>query len=199
MAKIELKISKQKAIALLGMILLIAGLLYYSNYLSPIKVWDYHGQRLSFRANLRKAENIPVYPDDDTVYQTVVSTIVRNITIAYKDSGEYSYYATNGFEIAYKTKFYYMLLSEIGLISEFEIPEFNVVTVEDYSNVTGTPQNPVIVLIGPDYADETSVIADDYVVRISGETSNKLDLATVKFLMIVMNIDLDNPDNSIIR
>jgi hypothetical protein len=88
----------------------------------------------------------------------------------------------NKLAIAYKLRFGY-------------IPNFNVVNVTSYENLTATSNNSKIALIHPIYSNVTLVRLEDNVIYIQGKsaTSEKeqlrnFDLAVVKFLMVALGI-----------
>jgi len=192
MAKVEIKLSKN-IVRLAAVLVIIVGLLFYYIFFfpKPIKTWDYRGMTLTFRTDLRKADKVPVYPGETEIYLDTMHPLVKNVTIAFKDVGEYGYYATEAFEITYKMKLAYIHLvgSESG--SAAETPTFNVEVVEEYANLPGKIQNPIIALVHPAYANETAVRNEGHVTYISGKSYEELDLATTKFLMIVLGIELE--------
>lgn len=192
MTKIKIKLSKKILIFIVVLVVIVGSFFYYEFFVpKPINTWNYKGKILTFRADLRKADKVPVYPGEMQIYLDTMHPLVKNVTIAYKDAGEYGYYATEAFEITYKMKLAYMSLvgSEEG--STFEVPPFNVETVEQYAHLPGKIQNPIIALVHPIYANETAVRNEGHVTYISGKTYDELDLATIKFLMIVLGIELE--------
>ncbi len=192
MAKIKIKLSKKILIFIVVLVVIVSSFFYYEFFVpKPINTWNYKGLVLTFRADLREANKVPVYPGETQVYLDTMHPLVKNVTIAYKDAGEYGYYAIEAFEITYKMKLAYMSLvgSEEG--STFEVPTFNVETVEQYAHLPGKIQNPIIALVHPIYANETAVRNEGHVTYISGKTYEELDLATIKFLMIVLGIELE--------
>jgi len=165
---------------------------FYNSNIKEIKMWNYRGNDIGFRADLRKADKVPVYPGETEVYLDTMHPLVKNITIAYKDveDSERGYYAVEAYEITYKMKIAYSYL--VGTDSEgvSKIPTFNVEVVDQYAHLPGKIQNPIIALVHPVYANETSVRNEGHVTYISGETFEEFDLATVKFLMTIMGIEL---------
>jgi len=191
--EIKIKLSKRNVTSVVALLAIAGFLFYYAFfYPKPIKTWNYRGQILNFRSDLRKADKVPVYPGETQVYLDTMHALVDNVTIAYKDVGEYGFYATQAFEITYKMKLAYINLVGSGIEGvESETPTFNVEIVEQYANLPGKIQNPIIALVHPIYANETAVRNEGHVTYISGETFDDLDLATTKFLMIVLGIDLE--------
>ena len=194
MAKLKIKLSKN-IIILIAVVLAIAGSLFYYTFFvpKPIKSWNYRGTVLHFRADLRKADKVPVYPGETQVYLDTMHPLVKNVTIALKGAGkdEYGYYAIEAFEITYKMKIAYMSLVGSAEGGASEAPTFNVEEVEQYANLPGKIQNPIIALVHPIYANETAVRNEGHVTYISGKTYDDWDLATTKFLMVVLGIELE--------
>jgi hypothetical protein len=196
--KIKIKLSKRN-VTFVVTLLAIAGFLFYYVffYPKPIKAWNYRGQVLNFRSDLREADKVPVYPGENQVYLDTMHTLVDNVTIVYKDVGEYGYYAAEAFEITYKMKIAYTNLVGTDIEGKTsDVPTFNAETVDQYAHLPGKIQNPIIALVHPIYANETAVRNEGHVTYISGETFDDLDLATAKFLMIVLGIDLEQAGQS---
>ncbi len=145
---------------------------------------------LQFRADLREATKVPVYPSERKLFNEMSSAFIENITIAFMPvEEENGIYIAENFEIINKLS---LVHSIIGIR-----PGFKAVNVSSYENLPGKIQNPIIALVHPEYANETSVRVDGHVVTISGrptdDTSNpykNLDLATTKFLMVVLGIEV---------
>lgn len=184
--EIRMKITKEKIVILLIFIVIASAIMVYQLLLpKPITTWDYYGTTLVFRVDLREANKVSVYPHETGVYLDTIHPLVENITIAFKPAGEKEnpYYQLAIIELVMKLKQIY---------DKNEIPvEFNAVPVESYENLPGKIQNPIIALVHPIYANETSVHNERHVTTISGETYHEFDLAVAKFLMVVLDIELE--------
>lgn len=194
MSKIKIKLSKKILIFIfisLSVVFLVA---FSPRFIpKPITAWIYHGQIVRFRNDLRKADKVPVYPGETQVYLDTIHPLVKNVTIAFKDAGEEenSYYILEEVEIIFKmTLAYRRMLNRYEGKSLEDMPKFNAMPVEGYSNLPGKIQNPIIALVHPKYANETAVRNYGHVTYISGTTYEDFDLATIKFLMIVLGIDI---------
>jgi hypothetical protein len=193
------KLTRNATIALVVLVLIcaIGGYLYYLNVSNPpITTWDYKGQVVAFRVDLREAANVPVYPSDDLVYRDLMNPLVKNVTIVFKDAGtgDNPYYILEEMEIIPKMTlaYSYVLGSDTSDgTTSYGAPVFNAQSVESYSNLPGKIQNPIIALVHYKYANETSVRMDGHVTYISGKTPQDFDKATVRFLMIVLGISPD--------
>lgn len=192
MAKMKIKLSRNIIVLIAVFTVVVVSALIYTYYApKPLTTWEWRGLTLTFRSDLLKAKDVPTYPGETQIYLDTMHPLVKNVTIAFKDAGEYGLYATEAFEITYKMKLAYMNLvgSEEGGTSE--VPEFNVMPVEEYANLPGKIQNPIIAIVHPKFANETAVRNEGHVTFISGKTQEELDLATTKFLMIVLGIELE--------
>jgi len=192
MVKIKMKLGKRNVTAILVLItifgIVVLGVLnYYFLIPKPITTWDYFGNTLVFRVDLREANKVPVYPHETGVYLDVVNPLVKNITIAFKPAGdkENPYYQLEIIELVMKLKQYVYDRKEIPV-------EFNAVPIESYENLPGKIQNPIIALVHPIYANETAIRNAGHVTTISGKTYNEFDLAVAKFLMVALGIELVN-------
>ena len=192
-----MKITRARAAAAL-VLLIIAAAAIVNYYLAPkpITSWDYRGNTVNFRVDLREADKVPVYPHETGVYLDIMHPLVQNITIAFKDAGssENPYYVVEEFEIINKMRIAYGYIlgtkTESGYIASQDIPTFNAIEVSSYENLPGKIQNPIIALVHPVYANETSVRNEGHVTVISGKTPHEFDLAVAKFLMVILDIEL---------
>jgi len=196
----KIKVTKRGVWIALGAILIVSVAIiavFFFKGPEPITSIYYEGQIIQFRDDLRKADKIAVYPDETQIYLDTIHPLVKNVTIAFKDAGEDEnrYYILEEFEIVLKMRIAYnrLLKGYEGLSGE-DIPTFNAVPVENYANLPGKIQNPIIALVPPKYANETAVRNEGHVTYISGRTYRDFDLATIKFLMIVLGIDMENID-----
>lgn len=188
--RIELNKNQIVLIAVVSVLIILAYIAY--NFLpQPIYKVDYNGNLLTFRADLREANKVPVYPNRVVLYYELRGGLAQNITIVFLPvEGENGIYSAEGFEITYK----------LGLL--FKLIGKNVVfdsrNVSSYKYLPGKIQNPIIAIVPPRFANETAVRLDGHVVTISGLPDNdvnnpykNLDLATIKFLMVMLDIDQD--------
>lgn len=195
-ADISAKTLKNVAIVAGVAIAIVAAYVVYAMYFRPITVIDYKGTTVGFRADLREAAKVPVYPGAEEVNRDTVHQLVKNITIAFKDAGptENAYVEVEVLELYYKMRLAYQFSfgsvdPETGQMYSTLLPTFNVQNVSTYENLPGKIQNPIIALVPPTYANETAVRNYGHVTYISGLTKKDLDLATVRFLMVELGID----------
>jgi hypothetical protein len=105
----------------------------------------------------------------------------KNVVIVFKNTSDLSYVAVEAFEITYKLKTAYLRNNFSAKISAQE--------VESFDNLPR--ENLFIALVPPSISDETAIRVSNNVIFIKGENLEKLDLATVKFLMIILGIKID--------
>ncbi len=149
----------------------------------PLKKIIYNEEVVEFRNDLRKAKEIPVYPNDEAIREILFSNSTKEITIAFKPAENNSIYAIEAFEITYKLLRY--VYPSYGFL-----PKFRGINVSSYDGLEGSKANPLIILIHPIYSNETSVRVEDYKIFISGVTEEEFDLATIRFLMAAMDIKI---------
>jgi len=189
----KIKITRRRIIFLSLLILSVLLIAIISPHIPwPVYSVNYYGTTLEFRANLRDAKNVPVYPNGEMVYREIMNPLVENITIAFKPGTEQenAHNAVETFEIVNKLAIAFS--KKLGYI-----PNVNVINFTSYDDLRGKIQNPVIALIHPNYSNETSVILDWHVVFIKGKNSTdpneqlrNFDLATIKFLMTVLETEV---------
>lgn len=183
-------------IFLLSLFLLYQFLIYpyYLKNYAPVTSYEIYNTTFSFRSDLRKADKIPVYPADESIYNEVRSTYrillypsgnvvdLKNITIEYETVDQKGIYAVEAFELTYKLSMMYRML---GVQAYFDSKE-----IDSYQNVNGSANNLVIVLVHPNFTNETNVRLVNHAVFISGKNLQEFDLATVKFLMVALGIKI---------
>jgi len=199
MSKFQLKLGKKSArlaIAALALLVVVAAAWYvYVLYFQPITVIDYKGYAIGFRADLRQAAKVPAYPGEEEIYRDTMHQLVQNVTIVFMDAGpgENAYIRAETLELYDKIRTAYILTfgtvdPETGEVVPNTIPTFNVQNISSYENLPGKIQNPIVAIVPPMYANETSVRNEGHVTFVSGLTTKDLDLATTKFIMIELGI-----------
>jgi hypothetical protein len=182
---VRLRLTGNRIIFILLLLIAAFSMFFYIFYVpKPITVWNFYDVMLNFRADLREASKIPVYPSENVVNTQIMNPLVKNITIAFVPSTpkENSYYAIEAFEIATKLYYGYRTL-------EYEIPSFTTMNVSSYENLSGKIQNPIIALVAPSYSNETVVVVDPgHIIFIKAKSLQEFDLATIKFLMSALQI-----------
>jgi len=187
MAGIKIKIQKRVLIIFFVIIAVsFSVVIFYMSYkpYEPITAVNYYGKIINFRVDLRKADGIPVYPSDSALYLELMHPLVQNITIAVKpvNGTENAYYGIEAFEI---TKLLY------GYARIGTKPGFNAINVSSYEHLPGKIQNPIIALVHPVYSDETAIRIENHVIFIKAKNYEEFDLATVKFLIVALGIELE--------
>lgn len=199
-AKVKFRITSKKIIAVL--IILSIPVIYYllAKYVLPIYTWNYLGYTIAFRANLRDAQNVPVstnYQDSESdahIRDALVRDDIQNITFLFKDAGDTNntLYSLEETEIIKALTFAYVYNTDIG-----RAPNFNAQEIFSYSNITATNINPKIVLVHPNYSNETVVREDGYIIYVEAKNTNnfntdkvQFDLASVRLMMAILNIKI---------
>jgi hypothetical protein len=153
----------------------------------PITSWNYYGQILNFRADLREADEISVYPNENAIFLDLVHALAKNVTLTYKYINEptsaNSYYTVQMFQIVRN------IIPAYEHFWKFR-PEFNFTEVDSYENLPGKIQNPIIAIVPPPYSNETAIKNEGHVTYLKAETYEDLDLVVTKLLMIALKIDL---------
>jgi hypothetical protein len=192
MARISIERKHIFVFLLVVIVAAVTILIYKFHESTPLTTYTYYvhdnygnryGIPMVFRADLRKASNVSIYPDASTVYNIIWNENTKNITIAFVNSSDNGLVATDAFEIAYKLG---MIFKVYNMTTNFTA---NVIS--SYDNITANESYPVIVLIPPSMTNNTSVLAANNVIYIQGNTTEEFDLATIKFLMSVLDIKVD--------
>lgn len=201
-SQVKFKITSKKMIAII-IILAIAVLAYVvPKYFLPITSWNYNGQVVGFRIDLRQAQKIPIVTkyagdSDKLVRDSIVRPDVQNITFIFEPTDETNnaLYIIEETEVIKALTLAYISITPAGFQPIF--PTFNAQDVSTYSNITATQFNPKIVLVHPNFGNETLVRQDGYIIYVEAKNvgnfdSNKIqfDLATVRLMMAVLNITI---------
>ncbi len=193
----------------LAVVIVIIGILYLfsmppKSTQNPYQL-KFANETLNFRANLEKAASVPVIPDDSSVRSAILSGNVSKISLSYVPNEEYNgFYAVDSFEISYKLfiilKYYYGLNGYVyeGENGEncmfFEETSKNICIshepVSSESNIVSSKSEPTIFMSA---SNETSVSLQNNIIYLKGKdfsekgrTYTDLDLATDKFLTVLM-------------
>lgn len=177
---IKFRVTKNRIIFLIILCSIISSVLFYYFFIRPIYYVNYNGQLLKFRVDLREANKIRVYTDESSVYNLLWNPEIKNLTIVFMNTSDMNYTEVEAFEIAFKLKIAYMSSNFPVKISGQDVSSFENLTKEDV----------FIALIPPSISNETSVRVEDNIIFIRGKSFKEFDLATVKFLMIALEIKL---------
>lgn len=182
-----MKIGKRQLSFILVLIVAVAGMaafVYYQNIPREIIRYNFYGAELVFRDDLRNAKNVTAYPDEESILNKVWDPEITKINIVYvptpEPSVENSMLSVNAFEVRFKLDIAYR---QLNWINEFDSAE-----LKSFENISYPNDTLVIALVRPSLADSTAVELGDNIVYIKGKTSEDLTRATIKFLMVAMNI-----------
>src|SRR4030042_1484722 len=102
-----MKISVPKEAMLVFFVIVVGSLIVYiiyQFYPKPTNTYNFFGMKLPFRTDLYKANAIPVYPDNETVYDMLWGIQLENITMVWVNSSDNNMVAVEAFEITYKDR-----------------------------------------------------------------------------------------------
>ena len=210
--KVKVKIGKWHVIAILVAVGTVTVFLVASSYFKPVPdvsgngyVIDYAGTPMAFRADPREADLVQAVPSEGEVQRVifkpsrttgpngeiVIRQPLKNVTIVFSAKGvsqkTLGWYTVEVAEIINKLTALYQGRYNVKV-------NFITAEVEDYGALKGQNLAPIVALVHPDIANGTFVSVDSVtnVITVSGGDSLKdFDLATVKFMMIALGIDVD--------
>ncbi len=151
---------------------------------------EFAGVTLHFRANLNEAKNVPVYPNEESLKNTLLNPDVSRIKIAYiPNETENPYYLADAYELAYKltiiNEYYFQKVKPI-----ITLPLNKTTQAFDFASY----DEPVILLLGPSQTNLTAVTVRGYVIFVEGKsfleinrTYTDLDLSVDKVLLVLMS------------
>ncbi|MBI2545419.1 MAG: hypothetical protein HYW22_02385 [Candidatus Aenigmarchaeota archaeon] len=171
---------KHVTISLGIVFVLLAGyFIYQYEQNKELTHYTYNGMALGFRDDLRATQNIPVSDANDIIANSW-NAYLNNVTIVFVNSTDNHLVEVNAVEITYKLGLVYQ---SYGAFIGFKGKD-----IDSYNNITSNQDSLVIAMVPPALANETSVSYKTGVVFIQGKTQKDFDLATIKFLMTVLNI-----------
>jgi len=141
----------------------------------------YLGKEFYFRDDINDAKKIPVYPDENTVHDMFWNTNVTNITVLFKplQSGN-QYYAVENFELTYKLLIMYWM-------NDYN-KHFSAEPIDSYDNIQTSYNVLKIALVAPAFTNQTYVEGKNNVIYINAKDYRDLDLATIKTILVAMDI-----------
>lgn len=186
----KISISTKHLIIWFFVLLVVLSSVYIIYQFAPkhATIYNFFGIEIPFRADIYKANIISVYPDNETIYNMLWDYRLQNITIVFVNSSDNGKVAVEAFEITHKMTIAYQHIGNLNNVY-FDIG-FNGREVDSYENLSANSSNIVIALVPPILSNDTLVEEKNNVIYIKGKTMEDFDLATVKFLMVALAINL---------
>ncbi len=186
--EVRIKLTRKRIFLVLTIIAFIFSLYLALTYLiqlyessKPLKRITYMGVPMEFREDIRLAKNIEVYPDESFIKSIFWGRELKEITIGVLNyTNETNLIGVEAVEITFKLSSFYTLMNMKVSIKGKEIG-----SIEE---IRGNSTHPAIVIVPPSIANETAVRLEDYKLIISGKSIKELDLATIKFILLVLGI-----------
>jgi hypothetical protein len=162
--------------------LLILGTIQLIISLRPVKYVRYKNIIFEFRDDVKAAERIPVYPNEKIVGQQFWDYKIKNITLLFKPDDRYNdYYQLAGFELTYKLTQMYMTFRPLIIEKDFSAQE-----IDDFDNITREDGVLKIILVPPEYSNQTIIKAASNRIYIHFRNSRDLDLAVIKTILVAL-------------
>ena len=186
----EIQIRRKTIFTVLGLIgIIVLVFLFsrlYQNQLRPVKTIYLGNMPFSFRRDIRKALEVEVFPKEELFHDLFRDFQTRNITILFKagtpETNALSQIQT--FELTYKL-FRYDDITR-GAIRPKKT--FSAKEVGSYENITREEGVLKIILVPPEFSEETRVTAGGNRIWIYGKTEKEFDLVTMRAILSIMNI-----------
>lgn len=151
---------------------------------------------LTFQSNLDLAQNISVYPDDQTLKETLFGYQVVGIQFAYYNNREEAPLYMKSL-MSFASKYTKMNFDRWNYDISKDISTVLLNSTNDIVNATA--ENPAIILMGPDFTDKTYIEVQGNVVRVYANdltlregkytTYSDFDLALDKIILVLMSAD----------
>ncbi|MEM5793164.1 MAG: hypothetical protein QXY45_02285 [Candidatus Aenigmatarchaeota archaeon] len=173
------------SIILLAIALLLLSYELYQ-YLKPVNTIYFRGTPYSFRKDVRKALKVEVFPKEEFLHNLFHDYKIKNVTILFKPGSPKtnSLYQLETFEIVYKLTKYDMATR--GFFKPKKT--FNAEAIDSYENITREDGVLKIILVAPEFSNQTRVVGGGNRIWIYGKTDEEFDLATIRAILSIMNI-----------
>ncbi len=168
----------------------------------------YEGDVRHFRANIFEANKTPVFPNEDAIKDVLLNPNVFKVYIAYfPNDTENAFYGAASFEIGNKLEIIYRhyLPGEVAKFNDVDGSSclafldydkslcLKSLPINSTDDLVPTSVEPVILLLGPSHANQTSVIVNNNLIIVQGKDFSEinrkytdLDLAVDKMLLVLM-------------
>jgi len=191
----KFKMNSKRIILILIIIFLIFIVYNLYNFFKPLKLIYHKGIKYEFRDDVKEADKIPVYPNEEWLHDLFWDSKIENISILFKpiDPRTNGYYSVEVFELTYKLTMMYKTIpyfiartgSQVQPV--FSSKNFNAQPIENYEDITRENNVLKIILVPPGIADDTYVRAGGNKVFIYGKDFRGFDLATIKTILVAMD------------
>ena len=155
-------------------------------YVKPVYTIFLEGVPFSFRSDVRKALDVEVFPREEILYDLFSNYKIRNVTILFKPGTPETnaLYQLQTIEIVYKLTRYDNLMRSIFRPKM----HFNAEPIDTYDNITREDTILKIILLPPEFSNQTRVTGGGNRIWVYGKTDKGFDLAVMKAMLSVMNV-----------
>jgi len=169
-------------------LLVVVSLIIHEIYtrFKPVNTIYFRGSPYSFRQDVRRALKVEVFPSEDFIHKLFHDYKIKNVTILFKPGSPEtnSLYQVETFEIVYKLTRYDMATRRIFAPKK----TFSAEPIESYENITREEGVLKIILVPPEFSNQTRVVGGGNRIWIYGRSDEEFDLATIRAILSVMNI-----------
>jgi len=176
------KAEKERLITIIIIVALVGFISYliYSWYLASQRILKIkiNETEFGFRRDIREALKVKI-ENSSEIEKALWNPRLKNLTLVFVNSSDNLLVKIEFFEITYKLAQAYKLKNRsISIAGK---------AVESYEGLKGSEANVWIAVIPPYFTSHTKVWFKDWVVYIEGKNPKDLDLATIRFLLTVLN------------
>ena len=181
----EIKIGMKfiKTVIALALLLFLSYRLY--QYLKPVETIFIKNVSFSFREDVRKALKVEASPNEEVLYKLFTDYDMKNITILFKPGTPETnaLYQIETFEIVYKLSKY-----DNSFRGFKPKKTFNAEEIESYENITREEGVLKIILVSPEFSNQTRVTGGGNRIWVYGKTDKEFDAAVAKAILSMMNV-----------
>jgi hypothetical protein len=186
-------------LGLLIIILIALSIPFILEKIKPITTILYNKNLYVFREDVTEAYKIPVYPDEEFVYNLLWSRQIENITILFKPiTSSNGLYSVEAFELTNKLSLIYSTtpIMKVNILNRtqdiFFKRNFKAQEIEDYNDIKREDGILKIVLVAPEFSNRTTVVGGGNKIFVYGKDKKDFDLATIRLIEVAMKFSPEN-------
>jgi hypothetical protein len=135
---------------------------------------------VAFRADLKKAKKISI-ENEERIKEILYGEELKEVNLVFVNSTQNVLVKVQIIEVAFKLTIAYNVFDK-----NVTIKPLNVTSYE----LSGNEEKVIIAFVPPIFATQTKVYEKNFVIYIEGKTPKDFDMATVRFLMTALNIEV---------
>ena len=135
---------------------------------------------VAFRVDLRKAKKVPI-ENEERIKEILYGEGLKEVDLVFVNSTQNVLVKIQIMEVAFKLTIAYNVFDKNVTLKPLNVSSYD---------LKGSEERVIIALVPPIFANQTKVYEKDFVIYIEGKTPKDFDMATVRFLITALKIDV---------